>query len=119
MLHDHGVCASDVKPSNILLRQDGYALSGGFWPGQGMQGAEGTDKRSAMVGTPEYMAPNSPMERLIIVAILFSGHYSLSDAHWPAPVKWLNAGSCLTQHIQSIPPAPRKLNTLFLRALKT
>lgn len=55
--HDHGVVHRDVKPSNILLRPDGYAYLVDFGLAKAKMEAESLTHAGAMVGTPEYMAP--------------------------------------------------------------
>ncbi len=55
--HNQGMVHRDVKPSNILLRPDGYAYLVDFGLAKAIMGGEALTTSGAMVGTPEYMAP--------------------------------------------------------------
>jgi serine/threonine protein kinase len=110
--HDHGVVHRDVKPSNILLRPDGYAYLVDFGLAKAMQGAEVLTSAGAMVGTPEYMAP----EQSNGVSDYRSDIYSLGIILYQMltgqlPFLAESPVAVSLKHIQSIPISPRKLNS--------
>ncbi len=110
--HDHGVVHRDVKPSNILLRQDGYAYLVDFGLAKAMQGAEALTSAGAMVGTPEYMAPeqsNGLSDYRSDIYSLGIILYQMLTGHLPFLAESPVAVSL--KHIQSIPPRPRSLNS--------
>lgn len=52
-LHGIGVCHNDVKPGNVLIRQDGSIALADF----GMASAIGSPTPARIAGTPAYMSP--------------------------------------------------------------
>ncbi len=109
--HDHGVVHRDVKPSNILLRPDGYAYLVDFGLAKAMQGAEVLTSAGAMVGTPEYMAPeqsNGLSDYRSDIYSLGIILYQMLTGQLPFLAESPVAVSL--KHIQSIPTSPRKLN---------
>lgn len=109
--HEHGVVHRDVKPSNILLRQDGYAYLVDFGLAKAMQGAEALTSVGAMVGTPEYMAPeqsNGMSDYRSDIYSLGIILYQMLTGQLPFIAESPVAVSL--KHIQSTPVAPRALN---------
>ncbi len=110
--HDHGVVHRDVKPSNILLRQDGYAYLVDFGLAKAMQGAEALTSAGAMVGTPEYMAPeqsNGLSDYRSDIYSLGIILYQMLTGQLPFLAESPVAVSL--KHIQSLPTPPRALNS--------
>jgi serine/threonine protein kinase len=110
--HDHGVVHRDVKPSNILLRSDGYAYLVDFGLAKAMQSAEVLTSAGAMVGTPEYMAPeqsNGLSDYRSDIYSLGIILYQMLTGQLPFLAESPVAVSL--KHIQSVPISPSKLNS--------
>jgi serine/threonine protein kinase len=110
--HDHGVLHRDVKPSNILLRPDGYAYLADFGLAKAIMGAESLTSDGTIVGTPEYMAP----EQSNGVNDYRSDIYSLGVVLFQmltgrVPFTAESPVAIFLRHIQTPPPSPRELNS--------
>ena len=109
--HDHGVVHRDVKPSNILLRLDGHAYLVDFGLAKAKMEAESLTHAGAMVGTPEYMAPeqsNGQHDYRSDIYSLGIVLYQMLTGRVPFTAESPVAISL--KHIQSQPPPPRQLN---------
>lgn len=117
--HEHGVVHRDVKPSNILLRQDGYAYLVDFGLAKAMQGAEALTSAGAMVGTPEYMAPeqsNGLSDYRSDIYSLGIILYQMLTGQLPFLAESPVAVSL--KHIQSTPIRPRALNSSIPQSIE-
>src|SRR5215469_7866931 len=117
--HDHGVVHRDVKPSNILLRQDGYAYLVDFGLAKAMQGAEALTSAGAMVGTPEYMAPEQSNGESNYRSDIYSLGiilYQMLTGQLPFLAESPVAVSL--KHIQSTPLCPRTLNSSIPQSIE-
>src|SRR6266849_7247948 len=110
--HDSRVVPRDVKPSNILLRQDGYAYLVDFGLAKALMGAESLTSDGAMVGTPEYMAPEQSNGQSDYRSDIYSLGvilYQMLTGRVPFTAETPVAISL--KHIQIEPIAPREINS--------
>jgi serine/threonine protein kinase len=117
--HDHGVVHRDVKPSNILLRSDGYAYLGDFGLAKAKLEVDCLTHVGTMIGTPEYMAPEqsngandhrSDIYSLgIILYQMLTGRVPFI-AHSPVAVT--------LKHLQTQPTPPGQLNNTISPAIE-
>lgn len=109
--HDHGVVHRDVKPSNILLRPDGHAYLVDFGLAKAKQESESLTHVGAMIGTPEYMAPeqsngqNDYRSDIYSLGIIL---YQMLTGRVPFTAETPVAVSL--KHIQAQPIPPGELN---------
>ncbi|HJT59928.1 MAG TPA: protein kinase, partial [Ktedonobacteraceae bacterium] len=109
--HDHGVVHRDVKPSNILLRQDGYAYLVDFGLAKAITGGESLTTIGAMVGTPEYMAPEQSNGQSDYRSDIYSlGIILYQMLTGRVPFTAESPVAISLKHIQTTPTPPRELN---------
>src|SRR5207302_6478377 len=110
--HDHGVIHRDVKPSNILLRRDGYAYLVDFGLAKAMMGADSLTGAGAMVGTPEYMAPEQSNGLYDYRSDIYSlGVILYQMLTGRVPFMAESPVAISLKHIQIEPTPPRKFNS--------
>ncbi len=56
--HDNGIIHRDIKPSNMLMRDKSYVYLADFGLAKVMEGTSELTLTGALLGTPEYMAPD-------------------------------------------------------------
>jgi serine/threonine protein kinase len=110
--HNQGMMHRDVKPSNILLRPDGYAYLVDFGLAKALMGAESLTTSGAMIGTPEYMAPEQSNGvndfRSDIYALGVISYQMLTGR---VPFMAESPVAVSLKHIQVQPTPPRLLNS--------
>ncbi|MDX9991482.1 MAG: serine/threonine-protein kinase, partial [Anaerolineales bacterium] len=115
--HKHGVIHRDVKPSNIMVADDGRIVLGDFGLALDMQ--EGSSGEA--FGTPHYISPEQARRSSEVVpqsdlyslgVILFEMLTGVVPFDDPSPT------SVALQHITQPPPAPRSLNPQLSEAVE-
>ncbi|GCE24601.1 hypothetical protein KDA_00850 [Dictyobacter alpinus] len=110
--HEHGVVHRDVKPSNILLRLDGHAYLVDFGLAKAKIEAEFQTHSGAMVGTPEYMAPEQSDGRNDFRSDIYSlGIILYQMLTGNVPFMADSPVGVTLKHIQTPPLPPTQLNS--------
>jgi len=110
--HTRGVLHRDVKPSNILLTPDGTAVLSDFGLAKMLEAEGHLAKASAILGTPQYMAPEQcegapPTPAADVYSLAVVAYEMLTGR--PPYVAETPAAIILAQ-IQGHLPPPRQLN---------
>jgi tRNA A-37 threonylcarbamoyl transferase component Bud32 len=107
--HRQGVIHRDVKPSNVIITQDGRVVLTDF--GLAMDVSRGT--MGEVFGSPHYISPEQA--RSSAQAVPQSDLYSLGVMLYEmltgsVPFTDSSAASLAVQHISQAPPSPRAIN---------
>jgi serine/threonine-protein kinase len=125
--HEQGMLHRDVKPANIMFRDDGSIVLTDFGVAKILDAASDLTASGAVAGTPAYMAPeqwtaDEPDRRSDIYS-LGVVLYELATGELPFSAD--TPGRLMFKHISESPPPPRdiyadispELETIILRAL--
>ncbi len=123
--HDDGVVHRDVKPSNVLLDEEGNALLSDFGLAR-MQEASASLTGSALVGTPAYMSPEQargekadPLSDQyslgVILYLLTTGHLPF-EAETPMAVALKQIHEPLPLIRENSPNVPEAVERVILKA---
>ncbi len=115
--HERGVIHRDVKPSNVMVAEDGRVVVMDF--GLAMNVAHGT--LGTVFGSPQYFAPEQARNSADVVPQ--SDLYSLGVILYEMltgrlPFDDLAPLALARQHIEQAPPPPRKFNPLLNAAVE-
>jgi serine/threonine protein kinase len=117
--HDHGIVHRDVKPSNVLLSDDGKALLSDFGFAHVMDISLSLTG-SALIGTPSYMSPEQCQGEPLTAK---SDQYSLGVMLYQLctgqlPYSGDTPMAIAVQHINEPLPRPRRINPRIPREVE-
>jgi serine/threonine protein kinase len=110
--HARGILHRDVKPSNILIDNEGHVYLTDFGLARVAQSSETTMSHDMMVGSPQYASPEQAKSEPIDER---TDEYSLGVVMFEMftgqpPFKGETPYGTMMAHINNNPPAPRSLN---------
>ncbi len=110
--HARGVLHRDVKPSNILIDNEGHVYLSDFGLARIAQSGESTASQDMMIGSPHYLSPEQAKSEPVDVR---TDVYSLGVVLYEmfvgrVPFKAETTYATILAHINDPPPLPRSLN---------
>jgi serine/threonine protein kinase len=118
--HERGIIHRDIKPGNMLLRDDRWLLLTDFGIAHILSSAENLTQTGVGIGTPEYMAPEQAEGRAEAASDLYSLAvlaYYLFTGRLPFSAETSYATTI--QHMTMPPPPPRQFNPALPPAFET
>jgi serine/threonine protein kinase len=109
--HEHGVVHRDVKPSNVMVLEDGQAKIMDFGVAR-VQTSELKTKTGLMLGSPKYMSPEQVTGKAVDRrSDIFSlGALLYEMAAGVPPFRGDNLGELLSKITGAMPPPPSEVN---------
>ena len=110
--HSRGVLHRDVKPSNILIDNEGHVYLTDFGLARIAQSSESTASQEMMIGSPHYLSPEQAKSEPVDVR---TDVYSLGVILFEmftgrVPFSAETTYATILAQINDLPPAPRSLN---------
>src|SRR5581483_8346872 len=117
--HERGIVHRDIKPGNMLLRNDNWLLLADFGIARMLSSSDHLTQTGRGFGTPEYMAPEQARGK----AVPASDNYSLAVIAYQLftgrlPFSADTAYAITIQHMTMRPPSPRQFNPAISPALE-
>ncbi len=118
--HSRGVLHRDVKPSNILIDNEGHVYLTDFGLARITHSSESTSSQDMMIGSPHYLSPeqakSEPVDARTDIYSLGILLYEMFTGQVPFSAE-TPYGTILAQ-INNPPPAPRLLNSKIPAAVE-
>ncbi|GHO95972.1 hypothetical protein KSF_060200 [Reticulibacter mediterranei] len=109
--HAQGIIHRDIKPGNMLLRDDRWLLLTDFGIAHILSSAENLTQTGVGIGTPEYMAPEQAEGRAEAASDLYSlavlAYYLFTGC---LPFNAETSYATTIQHMTMPPPPPQQFN---------
>ncbi|MBI4789629.1 MAG: protein kinase [Chloroflexi bacterium] len=110
--HAHGVLHRDVKPSNILIDEEGNCYLTDFGLARLAHSSESTMSRDMLIGSPQYISPeqakSEPVDERSDIYSFGAVLYEMFTHH--VPFQGDTPYATIMAHINDPLPAPRALN---------
>jgi serine/threonine-protein kinase len=121
--HQKGIIHRDLKPANVLIARDGTPKISDFGLAKKLEGASGQTQSGAILGTPNYMAPEQALGKLDDIGPV-SDVYALGVILYElltgrVPFRGTNMIETLKQVATREPVAPSALQDKIPRDLET
>ncbi len=109
--HEQGIVHRDIKPGNMLLRDDRWLLLSDFGIAHMLSSVENMTQTGAGIGTPEYMAPEQAQGKAVAASDIYSlavlAYYLFTGR---LPFNAETSYATTIQHMTLPPPPPRLFN---------
>ncbi len=117
--HDKGIIHRDIKPTNVLQRDDDFVYLMDFGVAKALDADNSLTRTGAMIGTPRYMAPELAFESATTVSDVYSlGVLLYQMLTGRVPFEGITPLQTLQKHIQEQPAPPSLLNPAIPHAVE-